>query len=451
MRIKALLGTSLLAFVLLTGSASGLTQLPGTAGCVSLHGEGGCAAGRAVSEAEGPLAISPDGRSAYLVADSRPEGIESDAIVVFDRDPTTGALTQKPGREGCLAASGRFGCAPDKKLNGARQVVVSPDGRDVYVSSEHGGVVAFARSAATGALRPLNGAAECIGGPLKAHCAHAVGLENPIGLAFSPDGAELYATNVHRPTVTILRRDPLTGKLSQRAGPAGCVTAVARGGTCKTLGRRPGAVLSIVVPADGASAYALLIVEGLTSIQLFARHPDGALQRTGGRTGCYRQTGASGCPGGSGLREIESLASSPDGTSLYVTSRFGTVAKAGAVTIFNRAGGVLSQAPGTAGCISANGGECAVDKVLAGAEDVAVSPDGQNVYVTTLYGLAMLDRDPTGALTAPAGKAACFSDFTKFCTPGRNLEATDGVSVSPDGVSVYVTSLEFGGVSVFTR
>jgi DNA-binding beta-propeller fold protein YncE len=451
MRIRALLGTSLVAFVLMTGSAWGLTQLPGTAGCVSLHGEGGCAAGRAISEADGQPAISPDGRSAYLVADSRPEGIESDAIVVFDRDPATGALTQKPGAEGCLAASGELGCARDQKLNGARQAVVSPDGRNVYVSSEHGGVLAFARDASTGALTPLTGAAECIGGPLKAHCARAVGLEDPGGLTFSPDGAELYATNIHRPTVAILGRDPLTGKLSRRAGGAGCVTAVAQGGSCKTLGLRPGAVLSIVVPADGASAYALLIVEGLTSLQLFARHPDGTLQRTGGRTSCYHPTGSSGCPGGSGLREIDGLALSPDGTSLYVTSGFGFSSKAGAVTTFHRAGGALSQSPGTAGCISANGGECAVDKVLAGAEEIAVSPDGTDAYVTTLYGLAILDRDPTGALTVPPGKAACLSDFKKLCAPARNLEAPDGVGVSPDGKNVYVTSLEPGGVSVFDR
>jgi hypothetical protein len=122
MRLGTLLGTAavLLAMMLGTAEAATPAQLPGTAGCVSLKGEGGCAVGRAIAGAERAAAISPDGKSVYLVGQSNPEAIEGDAIAVFDRDPATGALTQKPGAEGCFAASGRDGCAKYQALRGAR-------------------------------------------------------------------------------------------------------------------------------------------------------------------------------------------------------------------------------------------------------------------------------------------------------------------------------------------
>lgn len=136
--------------------------------------------------------------------------------------------------------------------------------------------------------------------------------------------------------------------------------------------------------------------------------------------------------------------------SLYVGSNFS--AKSGAVSIFNRsAGGGLSQAPGKEGCLSANGGECRTDVALAEAGALTVSPDGTGVYVTGLYGLAVLDRSESGALTVPAGKGACLSDFKAFCTAVHGLEATSAVAVSPDSKSIYVTSFEPGGLAVFGR
>ena len=442
---------AVLAMAAGTAQAATPVQLPGTAGCVALKGEGGCAAGRAIAEPQGPLVISPDGRSAYLVAHSNPEAISADALDVFDRDPTTGALTQKPGAAGCLAASGRDGCARDAVLFGAKEAIVSPDGRNVYVTTR-AGVAAFARDATTGALTPLGGSAQCLGAPAvgTTPCQVGVGLERPDALAASPDGGEIYVTNDHRPTIAILRRDPLTGKLSQPAGAAGCVVADRRGGTCRGLGRRGGAITAIVATPDGSGVYVIAVAEGVTSVGIFSRQANGSLRRVGGRTGCLHKTGPGGCRAGHGLRLIEGIALSPDGHSLYVTSTYSSYA--GAISTFTRgAGAALSQAPGAAGCLSVNGGECAVDKALADVEAVAVSPDGTGVYVTGLYGLAVLDRGESGALTVPAGKAACISDFKKLCTAAHGLEATTAVTVSPDSKNVYVTSLEPGGVAVFSR
>jgi DNA-binding beta-propeller fold protein YncE len=449
-RLGAMVGTALALLGASGAGAATPVQLPGMAGCVSLKGEGGCAAGRAIAQPQGPLVISPDGRSAYLVAHSNPEALSADALDVFDRDPATGALTQKPGALGCLAASGRDGCARDAVLFGAKEAIVSAEGRNVYVTTR-AGVAALARDVTTGALTPLGGKAECLGAPaVQTPCQVGVGLERPDAVAASPDGTELYVTNDHRPTIAILRRDPLTGKLSQPAGAAGCVVADRRGGTCRGLGRRGGAITAIVVTPDGSGVYVIAVAEGVTSVGIFSHLANGSLRRIGGRTGCLQKTGPAGYKGGHGLRLIEGIALSPDGHSLYVTSTYSSYA--GAISTLTRsAGAALSQAPGTAGCLSANGGECGVDKALSGAESVAVSPDGTAVYVTGLYGLALFGRDEAGTLAAPVGAAGCLSDFHKGCTKARNLEATVAVAVSPDGKNVYVTSLEPGGVSVFSR
>jgi DNA-binding beta-propeller fold protein YncE len=447
-----------LAFALVGAAAADaatLAQLPGAAGCVALGGVDGCAVGRAISEPDGPLAISPDGKSAYLVAASNPEAIESDAVDVFDRDPTTGALTQKPGAEGCLAAGKRGDCARDPLLFGAGEAAVSPDGRNVYVTTESG-VAAFARDTTSGALTPLAGPGECVGGKkVRAPCQVGQGVSGANSLAFSPDSAELYVTSDAHPTVAILRRDPVTGALSQAAGTAGCVVSAPGPRGCGAKGAGEGATDGIVASADGRSVYLVAAGETadgviVTRVDSFARAATGGLRRVGGRAGCLHATGRAGCPAGRGLRLIEGLALSPDGHSLYVTSTFSSYA--GSISIFGRSPtGALSQPASKAACFSADGGECGVDKALSEARGVTVSPDGSAVYVTSLYGLAVLDRDESGALTAPPGAAGCLSDSHRPCTRTRNLEATSAVAVSPDGANVYVTSFEPGGIAVFTR
>jgi DNA-binding beta-propeller fold protein YncE len=444
-----------MALALIGASARAATpvQLPGTAGCVALKGEGGCAAGRAIAGAEAPAAVSPDGKNVYLVAQSNPEAIEADAIDVFERDLATGALTQQYGVSGCFAASGRDGCTGYGPLQGANSVAVSPDGRNVYVATG-AGIVVFTRYATNGgALTPVPSATECRGNRrLKSPCKPAQGIAGADSLAFSPDGTDLYVSSNAYPTIGVLHRDPLTGALSAAA----CVRSAPGPSRCGGEPTGEGATDAVVASLDGRSVYTVAVDIGyedvFTRVDSFARGADGSLHRTGGRTGCFHPTPAKGCPGGRGMRDIEGLALSADGGTLYVASHFGTTNKAGAVTIFRRAAdGKLSQAAGKEACVSANGGECLTDKALAVANGVAVSPDGTGVYVTGLYGLAILDRSESGALTAPAGPAACLSDFKSTCTTAHGLEATSAVTVSPDSKNVYVTSFEPGGLAIFGR
>jgi 6-phosphogluconolactonase (cycloisomerase 2 family) len=128
-----------------------LTQLPGTAGCVSETGNGGsCFDGTALDRAR-TVSISPDGTSVYVAAEA------SDAIAVFSRDVITGALAQLPGTAGCVSETGTGGvCSEGVALDAARAVSVSPDGTSVYGASFTSSAVSvFSRDPATGALTQL--------------------------------------------------------------------------------------------------------------------------------------------------------------------------------------------------------------------------------------------------------------------------------------------------------
>jgi DNA-binding beta-propeller fold protein YncE len=452
------LGAAVVAVALTLGcatlaSAAGPTptQTPGTAGCIAQAGHAGCAVGRAMAEPFEAPAISPDGRNAYLLA-ADPGRIDVNALDVLDRDPTTGALTQKPGAEGCLSTTGKAGCALDPLLEGADQVAISPDGADVYVSTESG-VVGFARDATTGALSALPPPGECLGGvKVRAPCTAAVGLKGAAALAFSPDGGELYVTSDDRATVAILRRDPATGALSQGAGVAGCITLF--GKTHRCGGKTPDGVADeIVAGPDGRDVYVTGFDEAghEESVVNFRRDADGSLHRAAGRTSCLAAKGRGGCGVARGFAGISGIALSPDGLSLYISSD--QDGSGGTIAIFDRApSGALTQRAGKAACLSATyARECTIAKGARTTGEVVVSPDGSTVYADTVVGIGIFARAPSGLLTAIEGPAGCLSDFKPTCTKVRNLEAPSGLALTPDGSQLLATAGEPGGLSVFTR
>ena len=132
---------------------------------------------------------------------------------------------------------------------------------------------------------------------------------------------------------------------------------------------------------------------------------------------------------------------SPDGKSAYVASR-----DSNAVVAFDRArDGTLIQKKGPAACLSENGaGRCRDGTALVSPTSVAVSPDGKSAYVASQFShaVAVFDRRRNGKLIQKPGTAGCVSDTgAGSCVDGTALDQAESVTVSPDGQSVYVTSL----------
>ncbi|HEX8104160.1 MAG TPA: hypothetical protein VF533_16190 [Solirubrobacteraceae bacterium] len=120
--------------------ATSLSQPSGKAGCVASRSGGADGCRGPVRGLEGPtaLAISPDGKNAYVFAGKR--------LITLRRDAATGALSPVSGRAGCASAKGGK-CSRTTKLRSSEAqpdtLVVSPDGRRVTLLGK--GVWTFKR------------------------------------------------------------------------------------------------------------------------------------------------------------------------------------------------------------------------------------------------------------------------------------------------------------------
>ncbi len=220
-REVAALSLAGLALLLVTAAALAATgdinQPAGTAGCVSETGAGPCADGRGLDGASG-VAMSPDGKSVYVASFSY-------AVARFNRNTTTGALTQPGGFAGCVSETGAGPCADGHALNGATSVAVSADWKSVYVASQDSDAVArFNRNTTTGALTQPAGAAGCISRTGAGPCADGHGLDRPNSVAVSADGKSVYVASIQSNAVARFNRDTTTGAITQPPGRDGCVS-----------------------------------------------------------------------------------------------------------------------------------------------------------------------------------------------------------------------------------
>ncbi len=268
----------------------------------------------------------------------------------------------------------QFGDLDTEYLNGVSTLALSPDGNHVYVAADNSGfplASVFARSIGTGRLTFVQSVGT--GGPGR-----------PESMVLSPDGANLYIANA--PDI---------------APESGSITVYAReidGGRISLLGVEDeglsGDPVSIAVSPDGRHVY--VAQRSDSSIAVFERAPDtGALM--------FIETQRDGAGGIEGLRGAASVAISPDGSHVYAAGQSDD-----AVSVFSRNAEtgalefVLAQIDGVGGSDS-----------LENVASVAVSPDGRHLYVSspTEGSLGVFERDAaTGALTfvqkeRPAGSS----------------------------------------------
>lgn len=293
------------------GRTGQLTQAPGTSGCVAAKAAAGC--GRALGLV-GPnsVAVSADGRNVYATS------LKSDAVAVFARNPKTGALTQSRDGRGCLSGAATSGCTTGRALDGPDVVTVSPDGHNVYVGSFVGNAIAvFARNGSTGALTQPAGTGGCIGGAPADGCATGLALSAPEGLAISGDGNTVYVAAAVSNALGVLARDPSTGALTQATDGTGCIVQSALAG-CTTGTQLAGANAVTVSPDDSSVYVTSLVSNTVTSFTRAAT--TGALTQKTGTAACVVFLLANGCSLGRAMNAPEGLTVSPDGGEVYVAA-----------------------------------------------------------------------------------------------------------------------------------
>ncbi|HET7591283.1 MAG TPA: beta-propeller fold lactonase family protein [Solirubrobacterales bacterium] len=453
-------------------SEGSLEQLPGRLGCLA-QGKASlrlCGRARALRDpgvgfGSRAIAISPDGRNVYVAAS------KSNSIAIFDRDRQTGALTQPLGKGGCAAAKAAHGCALAIGLIGPNSVAVSPDGRNVYATSRGGSsLVTFRRNRATGALRQLLPAySGCISGISFPTCTAGRGLDDPDVVVVSPDGRNVYVGAFAGSAIASFSRAGKAGALTQLGGTAGCV---AEGGAegCAP-GVEIGAIEGMAISEDGSAVYTAAAAS--SAVGAFARdRSTGALSQVSGTGGCITNTAVAGCALGYEFGGVNALAVSPAGGDVYATSLISNSLTTfrplpNSIGIKQPPGpeqkkGKKRMVPAPEGTPSPDGctvylrsSGCAFGVAIQAPEGLALSPDGTSLYVAAFQtgAIDVFDRDiGSGFVAQKPGPRGCVAPSRVHgCTLGRALKGSSSIVVSPDGRNVYSTASLSNAVDVFRR
>jgi hypothetical protein len=235
-----------------------LKQLPSPNECISSEPSTKCEVLAVGLEEASSLALSPEGKNLYVAATGS-GGASGGDIAEFERHtsgPEEGALTQLPGSNACLTSTGVTGCTSALDINGSGELIVSPDGKNVYANSfVENAILEFSREA-SGELKQLAGPNTCVSSSATtpSGCTAVKGIEGPFGVAISLDGSDLYASGIADNAIAAFERSASGGALTQFSAPYECITENASGCETNNAVGLKAAWLPVVSP-DGANVY----------------------------------------------------------------------------------------------------------------------------------------------------------------------------------------------------
>jgi len=320
------------------------------------------------------MAFSPDGLHLYVAA------TVDNSLAVFERDIDSNS----PDFGKLLFVEAQVNGTPFQGLVGAIDVIVSPDGIHVYVvSKESNSVLVYSRDPLTGMLtyieRKIEGSDDV---PLLA-------LDGARDIVMTPDGIHLFVAAQDADAVTVFRRDPASGRLTfvevvRDLDMQGSVTVNGLN-FVRSLALSPGGhYLYAVSLADDAivvfehnrdtdsTEYGHLtflevyrdnvnLIDGLDGATAVTISPDGSYLYVAGSNddavAVFRRNWTDGSltlvelvqdgmPGVDGLDGVGGLAITPDGTRLLSAA-----VNDNALTVFERTAEGVCAASGTAGSL----------------------------------------------------------------------------------------------------
>ncbi len=320
-------------------------------------------------------------------------------------------------------------------------IVVSPDGKHVYMAGLHDDEIAVSATNAAGEMTLVQTYSD-------ANTADASSL------AMSGDGRHLYVTSrtVGAGSLTVLTRNTVTGMLT----PLETQTDGANMVPANTMRKPQGVVVAPAGPLPGTGddyEHVYVVTQGDDSIVVFKRDNDSGSLDFGKLTYLQvLQQGPGTCDANllCGLNDARTMSISPDGTSLYTGGKKGD-AKAGIIAVFDRdadeGSGTYGQLTFVQTVRNLENGITQLHRPSA----LAVEPDGEQLYATAQGGSSVhvfAREDDTGSVDH--GKLTVV-EFHKDGSLTKGLKGASGLAIQPNGKYVYVTGLGDNAISVFRR
>lgn len=295
-------------------------------------------------------------------------------------------------------------------LDGAYDVVISPDMRNLYVTSYTPGSVTHFRRQADGQLINIaTSSNDAIGGARR--------------LALSPDAKQLYVAGSGSNGLAFYQRSTDNGILVLKEKFRDGI------GTDGLKG-----AYGVAVTPDGRHIY--VAGSGESAISIFARNADDTVTFQSHISSTVQ------------LEGVRGLAISPDGAHLYAAGFANN--QSGFVSVYSRnlldgqlthvqtrkQGELLSLFPVPRFMIG-----------LAGAIDLSISPDGRFVYIATYYdnSVVVYSRQPA------TGQLALAYIYRNGSNDITGMGGAMDVTMSPDGRHLFVAGGQDDAIAIFDR